>query len=103
VNTSGLLVGQQFAETLRGRDLGDLCVLPRYALDYTGGRFLDDWTPQQLQSALDTPLAFATTMREVVDLLREDAPAELAGASVNGARTNGKSWVDYAATGPSAL
>ncbi|HEY8171876.1 MAG TPA: DUF512 domain-containing protein, partial [Dehalococcoidia bacterium] len=40
VNVSGLLVMGDIERSLRGRDLGDLVVLPRYALDYTGTRFL---------------------------------------------------------------
>ncbi|TAK62264.1 MAG: DUF512 domain-containing protein, partial [Dehalococcoidia bacterium] len=49
VNVSGLLVAGDFEAQLLGRELGDLTVLPRYALDYTGTRFLDDGTPSELQ------------------------------------------------------
>jgi len=96
VNVSGLLVAQDIEAELRGRDLGDLAVLPRYALDYTGSRFLDDGTPGQLQQALGVPLAFASTLREVLQILREPLESPVTGASVAG-KTNGKSWVDYSA------
>ncbi len=96
VNVSGLLTGQDFERALSGGPLGDLAILPRYALDYTGGRFLDDATPEQLQETLGVPLAFASTMREVVDLLREPLESsQLAGAAQRVGATNGKAWVDY--------
>ena len=46
VNVSGLLTSRDLIAQLGGRDLGDLAVFPRYALDYTGGRFLDEGTPR---------------------------------------------------------
>lgn len=94
VNVSGLLVGQDVERQLRHADLGDLAVLPRYALDYTGSRFLDDGTPEELQRALGVPLAFASTPREVLQILSEPLQSPVAGAAV-AARTNGKAWVDY--------
>jgi len=96
VNVSGLLVAQDIERELRGRDLGDLLVLPRYALDYTGGRFLDDGTPAELQRALGVRIAFASTMREVLQIAREPLESPVVGA-VTGATTNGKAWVDYSA------
>ena len=94
VNVSGLLVAQDVERQLRGSDLGDLAVLPRYALDYTGSRFLDDGTPGELQRALGVPIAFASTPREVLQILSEPLQSPVAGAAV-AARTNGKAWVDY--------
>jgi putative radical SAM enzyme (TIGR03279 family) len=95
VNVSGLLVSADIERALTGRELGDLVVLPRYALDYTGGRFLDEGTPEALQSAIGVPLAFATTMREVLQILREPLDSGVTGAVTNVASTNGKAWVDY--------
>ncbi len=95
VNVSGLLVAADIERALCGREPTDLVVLPRYSLDYTGARFLDDRTPQELQFALGVPLAFASTMREVLQIVREPLESQVAGAHV-GATTNGKSWVDYA-------
>jgi putative radical SAM enzyme (TIGR03279 family) len=94
VNVSGLLVLADLERQLRGRDLGDLAILPRYALDYTGGRFLDDGTPADLQRTLGVPIAFASTMREVLQIIREPLESPVAGATV-AQRTNGKAWVDY--------
>jgi putative radical SAM enzyme (TIGR03279 family) len=94
VNVSGLLVGRDFERQLRGRDLGDLCVLPRYSLDYTGGRFLDDVTPGELQQALSIPLAFASTLSEVLTIAGEPVESRVTGAAV-AHRTNGKAWVDF--------
>jgi putative radical SAM enzyme (TIGR03279 family) len=94
VNVSGLLVGQDIERRLRGTDLGDLLVLPRYALDYTGSRFLDDTTPERLRAALGVPLAFATTPREVLQILARPLQSPVAGAAI-AAATNGKAWVDY--------
>jgi len=94
VNVSGLLVARDLEAQLRGRDLGDLAVLPRYALDYTGTRFLDDGTPDDLQRELGVPLAFASTMREVLKIVREPLESTVSGARV-AATTNGKAWVDF--------
>jgi putative radical SAM enzyme (TIGR03279 family) len=94
VNVSGLLVAQDVERQLRGRDLGELVVLPRYALDYTGSRFLDDGTPAELQRALGVPLAFASTPREVLQILDGPLQSPVTGAAV-ASTTNGKAWVDY--------
>ena len=75
--------------------LGDLAVFPRYALDYTGGRFLDDGTPQNLQRALAVPVAFASTPREVLQIVAEPLSSEVIGAQTPASSTNGKAWVDY--------
>jgi NifB/MoaA-like Fe-S oxidoreductase len=96
VNVSGLLVGQDIERQLSGRELGDLVVMPRYALDYTGARFLDERTPAQLQQNLGVPIAFASTMREVLQIVAEPLESPVSGAST-GATTNGKAWVDYSA------
>lgn len=94
VNVSGLLVAQDIERQLRGAHLGDLLVLPRYALDYTGTRFLDDGTPEELQRALSVPVAFASTTREVLQILGGPIQSLVTGASVADV-TNGKAWVDY--------
>lgn len=95
VNVSGLLTAQDIEAQLASVDLGDLLVLPRYSLDYTGARFLDDTTPAALQQRLGLPVAFASTMREVLTILIQGVSSNVTGA-VAGATTNGKSWVDYA-------
>lgn len=94
VNVSGLLTATDIAGQMRGQDAGDLAVLPRYALDYTGARFLDDGTPADVQRAIGAPVAFASTFREVLQILREPLESQLAGVAPN-ATTNGKAWVDW--------
>ncbi len=98
VNVSGLLVSRDLVGQLRGQDLGDLAVFPRYALDYTGGRFLDDGTPAEVRRALGVPLAFASTLGEVLRIVREPLHSGVAGAGQRASTTNGKAWVDYSAS-----
>jgi putative radical SAM enzyme (TIGR03279 family) len=98
VNVSGLLVGEEFARALADGDAGELVLLPRYALDYTGTRFLDDMTAEALQDHLRTPIRFAVTMSDVLQILREPLESPHGPSPGAAARTNGKAWVDYAAT-----
>jgi NifB/MoaA-like Fe-S oxidoreductase len=100
VNVSGLLVSRDIESQLQGRNLGEICVLPRYALDYTGSRFLDNRTPGELQTALRVPLAFASTMSDVLQILTE--PLESQQSTVpRPERSNGKAWVDWTLRTPS--
>lgn len=99
VNVAGLLVARDIEAQLRDRDLGDLVVLPRYSLDYTGQRFLDDVTPSELQARLGVPIAFASTLSDVLQIARDGVVSDVTGAGA-GATTNGKSWVDYGAERP---
>ena len=68
VTVSGLLTGADIVDALRGRDLGDLVVLPRHALDHAGCLFLDDVTPAKVSEALGTRVAFASTLSELLRL-----------------------------------
>ncbi len=99
VNVSGLLTAGDIERHLGGADLGDLVILPRYALDYTGARFLDDATPAELHAALRVPLAFASTLREVLQVLDEPLHSDVTGAGVVGT-ANGKSWVEFEGVAP---
>ncbi len=101
VNVSGLLTAGDIERHLRGVALGDLVMMPRYALDYTGAKFLDDRTPAELQSALGVPIAFASTLREALQIVGEPLESDVTGASV-GTTTNGKSWVEFDAVGAGA-
>ncbi len=69
VTVSGLLTGGDIIETLRGREPGDLVVLPRHALGHAGARFLDDVTPADVSAALSTPVVFAATLSELLRLV----------------------------------
>jgi putative radical SAM enzyme (TIGR03279 family) len=99
VNVSGLLTAGDISRAMRGRDAGDLVVLPRYSLDYTGSLFLDDVTPDVLQRELGVPLAFASTLGEVLQIVGEPLDSQVTGALV-GATANGQSWVDFDAVAP---
>jgi putative radical SAM enzyme (TIGR03279 family) len=70
VTVSGLLAGADIVASLRDRDLGELVVLPRNALDHAGALFLDDATPDDVSAALATPVAFASTLSDLLRLLR---------------------------------
>jgi putative radical SAM enzyme (TIGR03279 family) len=96
VNVSGLLVAADLLAQLRGTDLGDLAVFPRYALDYIGSRFLDEATPPDVQRTLGVPIVFASTLGEVLQIVREPLESQVTGAVTSASATNGKAWVDYA-------
>ena len=70
VTVSGLLATADIVESLRGRDLGDLVVLPRHAIDHAGALFLDGATPDDVSAALATPVVFASTMSDLLRLMR---------------------------------
>lgn len=69
VTVSGLLGGADVVAGLRGRELGDLVLAPRYMLDVMGARFIDDATPAELESALGRQVRFASTIRETLQAL----------------------------------
>ena len=52
ISCSGLLPARDILEALEGIPLGDLVVLPRYALDDGGACFLDDMTPEEIEQRL---------------------------------------------------
>ncbi|MDZ7263917.1 MAG: DUF512 domain-containing protein [candidate division KSB1 bacterium] len=55
VTVSGLLTGQDIFEQLRHDAASDWLFLPANCLNYEG-KFLDDWTPEQLSEQLKTPI-----------------------------------------------
>ena len=61
VNVSGLIPGGDFVAALSGADLPDQIFLPRASLDYFGAKFLDDLTPDDLQSQLSRQISFVYT------------------------------------------
>jgi putative radical SAM enzyme (TIGR03279 family) len=54
VTVAGLLAGGDIAAQLRGRDLGDVVLIPTVAV--RDDVFMDDWTVDQLSEALRTPV-----------------------------------------------
>ncbi len=58
ITVSGLLTGRDIADQLRGRDLGDLLLLPRNTLRAEGDLFLCGMSPEELEAALCVPIVF---------------------------------------------
>jgi putative radical SAM enzyme (TIGR03279 family) len=91
INASGLLPGNDLIRAARDLE-ADAVLMSRYALDWSGERFLDDVTATDLQQQIRKPVAFVTSISEVVDLLRDPAwpnrPLTI-GAGPNQA---GRSW-----------
>lgn len=75
VTVSGLLTAQDVVGTLRGRDLGDMVILPRAMFDDPGKWTLDDWTPSQLSEQLGVPVSYAASLTEVVERLSHQRSA----------------------------
>ena len=69
VTVSGLLVGRDVIEALRGRDLGEVVFLPRAMFDAAGKRTLDDMSPAEIEERLGTRVEVAGTLGEVVGRL----------------------------------
>jgi putative radical SAM enzyme (TIGR03279 family) len=67
ITVSGLLMGQDVINQLRGRDLGDLIVMPRIMFDHPDGISLDDVAPDRIASALNRPVVLADGMVDVWD------------------------------------
>ncbi|MEX2237537.1 MAG: DUF512 domain-containing protein [Dehalococcoidia bacterium] len=92
INCSGLLGGADLLAAARATD-ADAILISRYSLDWSGTRFLDDVTAEDLQRELGKPVAFVTSMSEVVELLQDrlwfSRPLTI-GAGPNQA---GKSWI----------
>ncbi len=85
VTVAGLLTGRDVIAALQtleanGRDLGEVLYLPQVMLDKKGygGRFLDNLTPEDVETALARPVAMAGLMSEVwADLSRRQYQAPL--------------------------
>ena len=90
VNVSGLLPGQAFIEQLAPHELGERLFLPRASLDYFGRHFLDDLEPATVGAALQRPLAFAYTLREVIEWIT--VPPDRTPPETAVVRSNGRAW-----------
>ena len=91
INASGLLGGNDLLAAATAGD-ADAILISRYSLDWSGERFLDDVTAADLQRQIAKPVAFVTSMSEVVDLLND--PLWLTRELTIGAGPNqaGRSW-----------
>jgi NifB/MoaA-like Fe-S oxidoreductase len=75
ITVAGLLTGQDVAQALSGRPLGDVVLLPRVALTETKGVFLDDVLPEDLARHLEAPIVIVeSSARGLVDGLLGRAP-----------------------------
>lgn len=92
INVSGLLTAGDFIAELQGRDLGDVLLLPRTALDYFGRKFLDDGTPADVERALGRPVLFATGVSDALARLDALIATHRPSAPARPARTNGIFW-----------
>jgi putative radical SAM enzyme (TIGR03279 family) len=62
ISVAGLLMGQDVIDQLKGRDLGELVVLPRIMFDHPLGIALDDVSPHEISEELDRPVFLANDM-----------------------------------------
>ncbi len=69
ITVSGLLMGDDVINQLKGRQLGEVIVLPRIMFDHPRGVALDDVSPLRIAQLLDRPVALADTMGDVLDAL----------------------------------
>ena len=69
ITVAGLIMGQDTISQLSGRDHGEMIVLPRVMFDHPQGISLDDLSPLELARALNTPVALADLMGDVLDAL----------------------------------
>ncbi|CAG0928358.1 hypothetical protein TFLX_00875 [Thermoflexales bacterium] len=66
---SGLLMGDDVINQLKGRALGEVIVLPRIMFDHPRGVALDDVSPLRIAQLLERPVALADAMGDVLDAL----------------------------------
>ena len=94
VNVSGLIPGGDFATALSAIDLPEHVFLPRASLDYFGAKFLDDLTPEALESRLGRPVKFVYTLSELLESIATGADHGDAGSRQPRPyqRSNGRSW-----------
>ena len=94
VNVSGLIPGGDFVAALSGADLPEHVFLPRASIDYFGAKFLDDLTPDDLQSQLSRQIRFVYTLTELLESMTDNVDHLDSGSRQPGPnlRSNGRSW-----------
>ena len=76
ITVTGLLTGEDIAQALSGRTLGDVVLIPRVALTESKGVFLDDVVPEDLARHIGAPIAVVEpSAKGLVDGLLGRAPA----------------------------
>ena len=58
ITVSGLITGADIIRTLKGKNLGDLLLLPENMLRHEKDRFLDDITIEELEKELEVKIKF---------------------------------------------
>ncbi|MSQ26958.1 MAG: DUF512 domain-containing protein [Dehalococcoidia bacterium] len=69
INCAGLLPAHDFLTALADEPLGEVVVLPRYALDDAGEIFLDDVTPAQIEQRLGRSVVYVKQMSQLFESL----------------------------------
>jgi putative radical SAM enzyme (TIGR03279 family) len=69
ITVAGLLMGDDVITQLKGRELGEVVVLPRIMFDHPQGVALDDVSPLRIAQLLDRPVALADALGDVLDAL----------------------------------
>ena len=94
VNVSGLIPGADFESALLNHQLPDHIFLPRASLDYFGAKFLDDLTPDQLESRVNRPIRFVYTISELLESMADTVDQLGLGSRQPrpNQRSNGRSW-----------
>ena len=72
VTVTGLLTGQDIIKALKGKELGDLLILPSVMLRQGEEVFLDDFTVTQVSQELQMPIEVVEGPREMVEILCQD-------------------------------
>lgn len=69
ITVAGLMMGEDVIAQLRGRDLGEVVVLPRLMFDHPERISLDDRSPDDIARALNRPVALADLMGDLIDVI----------------------------------
>ncbi len=69
VTCSGLLAGRDIRRQLAGRDLGDLLLLPRRALNQQGTLFIDDTSFEEFAQAMHLPVGTGSDVADIAQAL----------------------------------
>ncbi|NEO51585.1 MAG: TIGR03279 family radical SAM protein, partial [Moorea sp. SIO4A3] len=67
ITVTGLLTGQDLLKGLKGKDLGEMILLPGLMLKHGDTRFLDDMTVAEVADQLNTPIIPVNGIEELID------------------------------------
>ncbi len=69
VTVAGLLTGRDIIESLRGKRLGDVLILPRDAVREEGDELIDGTTLREIEETLSVKISLAEGFRDVVRII----------------------------------